>query len=195
MPKSLRCAPILFWFLFPLLALAADQPSSIDLRGSVSEGHIYRNTTLGMTIMLPGEWLLLPLRPFSNSVANCQGPLCHSAMRATLEMKSENPKYKVDILAFKLSPLDQAHYPLSKLAEVMMVGSMGGSNLIPIGIQTFLRLDGKPAYRLLAGPDGKVAKVIGYVAEANGYIFLLVGSAHQSSIDDLQSAIENMKLH
>ena len=76
----------------------------------------------------------------------------------------------------------------------MMAGSLGGSDLVPIVAQTAIQLDGKPAYRLLAGKPGEnVARIFGYVSEANGYVFLLVASA-KASPRDLQAAIEAMRL-
>jgi len=72
---------------------------------------------------------------------------------------------------------------------------MGGSSLAPIGTQSAIQLDGKPAFRLLAGKPGERSpKIIGYVSEANGYLLMLVLASPTSSPEALQSAIESMKL-
>lgn len=90
--------------------------------------------------------------------------------------------------------LNRSRYPLKWFAGIMLEGSMG-SDLVPLGKQTALQLDGNSAFHLLAAGRGEsVPKVLGYVSEARGYVFLLVG-ASQSEPQVLQSAIEAMKLH
>lgn len=78
----------------------------------------------------------------------------------------------------------------------MLEGSMrSGSDLVPIGGRSPIELDGKSAYRQAAGMQGEtVPKIIGYVSEANGYVFMLVLSQRDSSPQSLQSAVEAMKL-
>jgi len=76
----------------------------------------------------------------------------------------------------------------------MLEGSMG-SDLITLEKQIALQLDGKPAFRLLAAGRGEnTPRVLGYVSEARGYVFLLVGAA-PSAPRPLQSAIEALKFH
>jgi len=78
----------------------------------------------------------------------------------------------------------------------MMEDSMrSGSGLVPIGGRAAIKLDGKAAFRQAAGRPGETTpKIVGYVSEANGYVFLLVISVRDSSPQTLQSAIEAMKL-
>jgi hypothetical protein len=66
---------------------------------------------------------------------------------------------------------------------------------VPLEKQTALRLDGKPTFRVLAAGRGEnTPRVLGYVSEARGYVFLLVGAA-PSAPGPLQSAIEALKFH
>jgi hypothetical protein len=85
---------------------------------------------------------------------------------------------------------------LSEFADIMLEGSMrSGSDLVPIGGSSAIKLDGKSAYRQAAGMQGEtVPKIIGYVSEANGYVFMLIVSVRDSNPQAFQSAIEVMKL-
>jgi hypothetical protein len=75
----------------------------------------------------------------------------------------------------------------------MLEGSMG-RDLAPLRKHEAVQLDGKPAYRLLmVNPGEQIPKVIGYVSEAKGYVFLLV-CATPIKPEAMQSAIEAMKL-
>jgi hypothetical protein len=74
----------------------------------------------------------------------------------------------------------------------MLEGSMG-SDLVPIEKQTAIQFDGRPAFRLSAAGRGEnIPRILGYVSEARGYVFLLVG-ATPSAPYPLQSAIEALK--
>jgi hypothetical protein len=182
-----------------LLSVAYSQSEQPDPIGVLVSEHIYKNAKLDMTINLPGSWRLLPgAAKSARSPSDCSGPLCgNPEIDATLETTADStPSYRVFIAAYKLSSqyLDRKRNPLSKFAEVMMAGSLSGSGLAPIGTQTAIQLDRRPAYRLLAGRPGKsIATVCGYVSEVNGYVFLLVGSG-SSDLQVLQNAIEAMKL-
>ena len=183
--------------LIPLV-YAQDNPSTEGLRGSIAHGNIYENPALGMTIALPGALVLLPgegHKPAPHS--DCRGPLCGDPeIDVTIATTPGSiPAYRILLAGYKLRPpyLDRKHYPLEKLAEVMMNGSLGGSGLVPLATQTEVRLGEKQGYRLLVGRPGEnVVRAFGYVSESNGCIFLLVGSALEPTT--LESAIEAMTL-
>jgi|SRR5271169_1288661 len=107
-----------------------------------------------------------------------------------------DPNYRLYLSGWKLSAqyLNRNRYPLKWFAGIMLEGSMG-SDLITLEKQIALQLDGKPAFRLLAAGRGEnTPRVLGYVSEARGYVFLLVGAA-PSAPRPLQSAIEALKFH
>ena len=180
------------------LVYPQDNPSPKVLRGSIARGNTYENPALGMKIALPGSLGLQPgegRKPAPHS--DCRGPLCgNPEIDVTIATTPGSiPAYRIFLAGYKLRPpyLDRKHYPLEKLAGVMMTGSLGGSGLVPIGTQTEVRLGGKQGYRLLVGRPGEnVTRAFGYVSESNGYIFLLVGSALEPTT--LESAIEAMTL-
>lgn len=170
-----------------------------DLRGSISEQNSYTNSALGMTINLPGQWQILERRTATPYDPNCSGPLCGSPdINDVLETKpGGNAGYRLYLSGWRLSPeyLNRNRYPLRWFAKIMMEGSLGGSGLVPFAEQTSIQFSGKPAYRLLAGkPGDKMPRSLGYVSEAHGYVFLLVGAAPVNP-EVLQSAIEGMKFH
>jgi hypothetical protein len=182
-----------------LLAYSQGQQSPKDLKGSIVGENVYANPALGMKITLPGSWDLLPPDPTqSHSSSDCQGPLCgNPEINLILQTKADsNPAYRVYLSGYRLSPqyLNRDRNPLSKFAEVMLAGSLAGNGLVPIGTQSAIQLDGKPAYRLLVGKPGEtVPRMIGYVSEANQYVFMFVIIARNSSPQALQSAIEATK--
>gem|GEM_PF-1449864 len=177
---------------------AQDNPPLESLRGNIVHGNIYRNRALGMTIALPGTLELQPGEGHKSAPhSDCRGPLCgNPEIDVTIATTPGSiPAYRIFLAGYKLktSYLDRKRYPLGKLAEVMMTGSLGGSGLVPMGAQTAVHLDGKEGYRLFAGRPGEnVVRAFGYVSESNGYIFLLVGSALEPTA--LESAIEAMAL-
>ncbi len=194
----------LTWLLFcaslSLFAYPQNKPSANDdLKGNIVGDNVYLNPALGMRATLPGVWDLLPPdSPQSSPPADCHGPLCGSPeINLILQTKASSiPAYRVYLSGYRLAPqyLNRARYPLNKLAEVMLAGSLGGSGLVPIGTQSPIEINGKQAYRLLAGkPSETVPKIIGYVSEANKYVFMLVLVAQNSSLQPLQSAIEATK--
>jgi len=176
--------------------------------GSLSGGHNYHNSMLGLSLSLPGTWQLFDkttqrkLGINSNQASSspgCQGPLCgEPEINVSLITKPEPSNVSTILLsAYKLSPsyLDRTHYPLRNFAETMTMGSLSGSGLSPIGGLQVVQLDGKPSYRLLVGRSGEdVCTGFGYVGESHGYVFLLVGSvSSDTEAPKLRSAIESMK--
>ena len=162
---------------------------------------MYVNAPLGMTISLPGTWEMgraVPTR--SEPPSDCSGPLCgNPEINLILRTKGDSsPVTRVRLAGYKLAApyLNRSRHPLSEFADIMLEGSMRkGSDLVPIGGRSAIKLDGRSAYRQAAGMRGEtVPKIIGYVSEANGYVFMLVLSQRDSSPQSLQSAIEAMKL-
>jgi len=192
---------ILLWASLTLFAYPQDKQSARnDLTGKIVGGNVYINSALSMKITLPGVWDLLPSEPRpSHPVSDCQGPLCgNPEISLTLQTEAaSSPAYTVYLSGYKLSGqyLNRDRNPLSKFAETMLAGSLSGSDLVPIGTQSAIQLDGKPAYRLLVRKPGEtLPRIIGYVSEANGYVFLLIIAAARNSImQPLQSAIEATK--
>jgi hypothetical protein len=180
---------------------------SLTRAGALVGGNAYHNPVLGITLVLPGTWQLFDkatqrnLGINSNQAKNnsgCQGPLCGEPEIdiALITKPDQSHVASVFLSAYKLaSPyLDRSRYPLRNFAEIMTTGSLSGSGLVPIGGLQSVQLDGKPSYRLLVGRPGEdVTTGFGYVGEAQGYIFLLVGSVSSAKeAPKLQSAIESM---
>jgi hypothetical protein len=165
---------------------------------------------LGLTLALPAEWQffekdqqremgLHPTEPGSNP--DCLGPLCHPTIDVALISRQGTPPVgSIFISGYRLPSQyqDRQRYPLEKFAEAMMKGSMGASGWMPIGDMTAITLGSQHAYRMLAHKLtlGYDMKGLGYVAESNGYVFLMVATAapSASAAQLLQSAIENMSL-
>lgn len=169
------------------------------VNGSLIAENIYTNPTLGMKITLPSVWDLSPpdTAP-SNTPSNCRGPLCgQPEIDLILQTKtSSSTAYRVYLAGYRLTPeyQNRDRYPLSKFAESMLAGSLGSSGFVPIGQQSQIQIDGKPAYRLLTGnPGDKAPRAIGYVSGTHEYVFMLVLIARNASLQPLQSAIEAMK--
>lgn len=198
--RFLRYAVIVLLVSSGLYAQESSKGQTSDLLGSLTEAHIYKNSVLGMTLTLPGTWELLPgTAKKAASDPSCRGPLCGGPeIDVALQTKSgADTLYRVFLAGYKLSPSyqDRKRYPLQRFAQIMLVGSIQGSGLIPIGPQEAIRLDGVPAYRLLAGhPNDEIPRAAGYVADANGYIFMLV-VASPSNPAPVKAAIEKMALH
>jgi hypothetical protein len=206
---------ILFLFLLPLSLPAQNQqpPSaSPDLRGSLSNENIYSNPALGVTMVLPRKWQFvdkeLQARLQGSSTSretppdpNCTGPLCHLRIQATLITKpGQAPVDYITFSAFQLSPQyrDRERFPLRRFAQAMIIDSVPHSDWIVDGELTQIQIDGKPAYRLLMHTSGLVKKKgYGYVFDANDHVVLLIGTTTyvMDSKSQLQTAIENMKLH
>lgn len=75
---------------------------------------------------------------------------------------------------------------------MMMQGSLGGSDWVPIGDISPVQIAGRQAYRLLVhDPSRPRKKGFGFVFESNSYMCLLVGTDVTLS-QDLLRAIEGM---
>jgi len=189
---------LLFCTSLTVIAHPQGKHSADDLKGNIVGDKMYVNPALGMKITLPGTWDLLPPdSPQSRPPVDCRGPLCgNPEINLILQTKTgSSPEYRVYLSGYRLAPpyLNQDRYPLNKFAEVMLAGSLGGSGLVPIGTQSAIEIDGKRAYRLLTGKPGEtVPKIIGYVSEANEYVFMLVLVARSASPQPLRSAVEAM---
>src|SRR5882672_7547704 len=164
---------------------AQDASRADEARGTL-EGSVYRNSTLGITIRLPGSWQLQS-RGVAHGArdANCTGPLCGDAdIDVALAPKGGTTHgHGLFLAAWKLAPeyQNRSRYPLKWFAQIMTSGSLGGSNWVPLASLSAVQLDRRPAFRLLvAEPGEKEARGFGYVSETNGYVFLLVGSADSS---------------
>jgi len=187
-----------FCFSLAYLSWSQTKQPSPDSRGTIFEENNYTNPALGMTINLPGDWRLLETTSETPNDPSCTGPLCgRPDINVVLESKpGSNPSYRLYLSGWKLSAqyLNRNRYPLKWFAGIMLEGSMG-SDLVPLEKQTALQLNGKPAFRMLAvGRGEKTPRVLGYVSEANGYVFLLVCAA-PTNPDPMLSAIEAMKFH
>jgi hypothetical protein len=190
--------------VFPFLVLAlcatyviAAQVGQTEKGGDTVDGGTYKNPELGISIGLPGRWELTRSErtaPDSNAqVPGCDGPLCgHPQIIVSLNSTSETTQ-TISMIAYRLSTpyLNRKRYPLKWYAEGMTKGSLGGSTWIQNGDLTSISLGGKPAYRLLVHHQTSTQVGFGYVAESNGYMFLLIGTA-ASDAEGLQSAIEGM---
>jgi hypothetical protein len=184
----------------------AQQPDpTSDPQGSLVGGNVYVNAALGMKITLPGTWGFAGMAVLSRAVPtqsqpppDCNGPLCgNPEINLALRTKADSAAM-VRLAGYKLSAayLNRSRHPLSEFADVMLESSMrSGSDLVPIGGRSRIQLDGQSANREAAGMRGEPApKIIGYVSDASGYVFMLVLSVRDSSRQALQSAIEAMKL-
>ena len=188
---------VLFCFSIASLSWSQKKQPSPDSRGTISQENIYTNPALGMTINLPGDWRLLEMITETPDDPGCTGPLCGAPdVNAVLESKpGSRLSYRLYLSGWKLSEpyLNRSRYPLKWFAGIMLEGSMD-RDLEVFEKQTAIQFDGKPAFRLLmAGHGEKAPRVFGYVAEARGYVFLLVGAA-PSTPRPLQSAIEALTL-
>jgi hypothetical protein len=184
--------------------------SAVTNHGTIQDGHTYTNAALGMTMPLPGSWefmeVLAYATPEQKAVvkaeeervkSNCSGPLCGDAeINEALQYKvAMVPLYSVFMLGYKLSPeyQDRSRHSLLGFAQVMTASTTSkgwiiDENLMPI------RLSGHHAYRLLMhNAKNTKAKGFIYVADSNGFVFMLVATAIQQP-DELQRAVENMKL-
>jgi hypothetical protein len=188
---------VLFCFSIASLAWSQKKQPSPVSRGTISEENNYTNPALGMTINLPGDWRLLEMTTETPDDPGCTGPLCGAPdINVVLESKpGSSPGYRLYLSAWKLSEpyLNRSRYPLKWFAGIMLEGSMD-SDLEAFEKQTAIQFDGKPAFRLLmAGHGEKAPRVLGYVSESRGYVFLLVGAAPLAP-HPLQSAIESLTL-
>jgi hypothetical protein len=198
-------------YLFVSLILLGQAPQAQELpenKGSLESENIYHNPTLQMKIPLPGAWRFFDRTMYSRPEAKqkekemvernrqtCRGPLCGPG-EIDVALQTVTPfVHAIYLTAYPLSSEYQNRqlHPLKKFAEVMTLGSLG-ENWVPDSELTAIQLGGRPAYRLLLHHKRTVtAKGFLYVADANGRVFMLLGTA-MSEPEKLQSAIENMTL-
>jgi hypothetical protein len=197
---------------FPSSASArqADASPREANKGTIQNGHIYTNSALGITMPLPGNWEFMEVDAYSSPEqkakskaeqerirAHCSGPLCGDAdVNEALQYKvNDHAMYSVFVLGYKLSAEYQNRrlHPLLEFARITTSsttshGWVVDENLAPI------RVAERPVYRILMhNATFPQAKGFIYVADSNGFVFMLVATAmHQP--DELQSAVESMKL-
>lgn len=204
---NLFCATFLCIFLaFPAqLIEPKDMPEN---RGSITGGNTYHNPALSIVVSLPGEWHFFDRTKYSTAEsrqkekemldrarATCTGALCGPAeIDVALQSPSAPPPlYAIFLSAHKLSAeyQDRQRHPLKEFAEIMTFGSMG-DNWVPEGNLTRIQLGGRPAYRLIVhNKRTTTAKGYLYVADSNGQVFMLLGTAMREP-EALESSIEKM---
>jgi hypothetical protein len=195
------------------LAFTADgKPDAADKKGKFIGENTYNNPALSMTITLPGAWKFfekdaqekMGVRDKEEHKPNpdCHGPFCGGTEIDVALISAElAPRGAIFLIAYKLTPefLDRRRYSLKRFADAMATNSIGDSGWIISGDLTATQLDKRPAYRLLVHKPvlGGEGQGFGYVAESNGYVFLLVGTVPNllpGYAKDLQAALESMKL-
>jgi hypothetical protein len=191
---------------FPLQV--RDPKEMPENKGSIAGENTYHNPALRMAVTLPGEWHFFDRAMYSSaeakqkekekldrSRATCTGPLCGPAeIDVALQSPSAPPPvYAIFLTAFRLSAeyQNRERHPLKGFADTMGLGSFG-DNWVPEGNLTAIRLGGRPAYRLVVhAKRTTTAKGFMYVADSNGQVFMLLGTA-MSEAEKLQSALEKM---
>ena len=170
--------------------------------GSIEGGNKYVNPVLALRVTLPGKWrLMTPAKYAQNGPtaepapdSGCRVPLCGKPdIDAALETVSI-PEQTLFLNAYKLQPeyLNRQRYPLSRFAEVMMQGSLAGSDWVPVGGMSQVQIAGRQAYRLLVHDPSKPRKNgFGLVFESNGYVCLLVGT-DITAAQNLLPAVQDM---
>ena len=192
-----------------LLAQDPDLKSTPERKGSILEGHIYLNPSLEMKITLPGSWHFFDMDAYETPEskaklqaeidrlkAMCHGPLCGDSDITVSLQSSEagRPFHGLFMTAYKLSPefQNRKRYTLRWFAEAMTAIS-ANMGWVPEGEVTPIQLGGRPAYRLtMHNATTTSAKGFAYVADSNGFVFMLVATA-VSEPAELQSAVESMK--
>lgn len=201
------CAAFLCLFLvFP--AQLIDPKDRPENRGSITGGNTYHNPALSIVVSLPGEWHFFDRTMYSSAEsrqkekemlerarASCTGALCGPAeIDVALQSPSTPPPlYAIFLSAHKLSAeyQNRQRHPLKEFAEIMTFGSMG-DNWVAEGNLTRIQLGERPAYRLIVhNKRTTTAKGFLYVADSNGHVFMLLGTAMREP-EKLQSSLENM---
>jgi hypothetical protein len=175
-------------------------------KGTIEQGNTYVNPALQLKILLPGSWHFFDRTMYSTPEskqkekdmlerkrAACQGPLCGDA-QIDVALQTDTPfVHAIFLTAYQLSPefQNRERHPLKRFAEVMGPGSLG-NDWIREGELTAIQLGGRAAYRLIVHHRKTVtARGFVYVADSNGRVFMLLGTAMSES-EKLQSAIENL---
>lgn len=204
MPR--RFIVLLVVLLLTLVSAAQNDKSAPEKKGRLLNENTYNNPALGMTLKLPGAWEFfteqakkdMGVEEKETRDTSCTGPLCRSDIDVSLITKADPvATASIFLLAYKLEAqyLDRRRYPLQIFAKSMLIGSVGGSGWTPDGDMTPLQIDGRPAYRLLVTQPS--SKGCGYVAESNGYVFMMIGVAPRVipwKFGQIQEALEKMKL-
>jgi hypothetical protein len=109
----------------PTPALLAQQaPSANGTNGTLSDGNVYQNATLGITLKLPGSWRLLDKGVAHGARASgCTGPLCGDPdVDAALDpVGSDANRYHLFLAAWKLDAeyRNRSRYPLKWFAQII----------------------------------------------------------------------------
>ena len=200
------CCTVYLCVSWAFLPQTTDQKELPENRGNIEGGNIYLNPALQLKVFLPGAWHFFDRTMYSTpeskqkekemqqrNRAGCQGPLCGDA-EIDVALQTDKPfVHAIFLSAHRLSPeyQNRQRHPLKWFAEVMGLGSLG-DGWIPEGELTTIQLGGRPAYRLIVHHKQTVtAKGYLYVADSNGRVFMLLGTAMSES-EKLQSAIENL---
>jgi hypothetical protein len=205
--SNLFCAASLCIFLaYPPQLL--DPKQMPENKGSITRGNTYHNPALNMTLTLPGEWHFFDRTMYSlaeskqkekemldRARATCKGALC-GPVEIDVALQSPSappPVYAIFLTAHKLSDeyQNREHHPLKEFAEIMSLGSLG-DNWVAEGNLTAIQFGGRPAYRLIVHHKrNTTAKGFLYVADSNGQVFLLLGTALKGP-EELQLALEKI---
>jgi len=199
---------VLLLLLSAVAAAAQSKEQLSPLLGSLEGTNIYVNRALGLRVTLPsksGKWHLMPPNKYTQNAptapsavdSGCRGPLCGKPeIDAALETES-TPVQTLFLSCYRLQPeyLNRQQYPLRKFAEVMLQGSLAGSDWVSQGLMTAAQLGGHQAYRLLVhDPSRPMKKGFGFVFESNSYMCLLVGTditARQDLLPTVEAASTN----
>jgi hypothetical protein len=205
--SNLFC-PLYLCILFAFPTQLLDPKEMPVNKGSIAGGNAYHNPALGMTITLPGEWHFFDRTMYSSAEskqrekemleraqATCKGALC-GPVEIDVALQSPSgppPLYAIFLSAHKLSAeyQNRERHPLKEFAEIMSINSLG-DNWVPEGNLTEIQLGGRPAYSLIIHPKRTTtAKGLLYVADSNGQLFMLLGTALRNP-EALQTALEKI---
>ena len=204
---KLFCASFLCIF-FASPAQLLDPKDMPENRGSITGGNTYHNPALSIVVSLPGEWHFFDRTMYASAEsrqkekemldrarAACTGALCGPAeIDVALQSPSTPPPlYAIFLSAHKLSAeyQNRQRHPLKEFAQIMTFGRMG-DNWVPEGDLTAIQFGGRPAYRLIVhNKRTTTAKGFLYVADSNGQVFMLLGTAMREP-EELQSSIEKL---
>ena len=209
-PMNMPQMPRVAYLCASLLFLAQTPDSSrrvSESKGTIDGDNVYHNATLQIEVPLPGRWHFFDRTMYSTpeskqkekekterNLETCRGPLCGDAEIDTA-LQTDTPfVHAIFLTAYSLSSeyQDRKRYPLKRFAQ-SLTSEATENQWIPDGDLTEIRLGGRPAYRLMVHHNRTVtAKGFVYVADSNGRVFMLLGTA-MSEPEKLQSAIESMK--
>lgn len=190
------CARVIFSAQSP----AASTTNSAT--GMIDGNNVYRNPILQIEIPLPGRWHFFDRDTYSNpetkqkekeQLESCRGPFCGKA-EVDVAMQHDAPFVYAIFLTARPLPVEfqnRDRYPLKRLAQAFT--STAQENFVRDGELTEIQLGGHPAYRLnLHNKRTPTARAFAYVAESNGRIFMILGTA-MSEPEKLRLSIESME--